>query len=143
MATYVHGKGANFQMDNAAGTLVDYSDIVTEATISLSVDTADTSHFGSNSKTYIVGQNDGTSSVTGLFDRARLATITAAFNNLLAGTSASLTVQLGPEGTAAGATKITQEMIITSLEIGASIGEAVSVTLELQRTGDTTFTVFP
>lgn len=139
MATYVHGKGARFSMDNAAGTLVDYSDVVSDANINISIDTADTSHFGSNAKTYITGQNDATSSVTALFDRARLGTIVAAFNGLLTGTIVSLTVELGPEGTATGATKISQEMIMTSLNIGASVADLVSVSFELQRTGDTTF----
>lgn len=139
MATYVHGKGAKFSMDNASGTLVDYSDIVSDANINISIDTADTSHFGSNAKTYITGQNDATSSVTGLFDRGRLGTIVAAFNGMLAGTIASLTVELAPEGTAVGATKISQEMIMTSLSIGASVADLVSVSFELQRTGDTTF----
>ena len=138
MATYIHGKGAKLFIDNAAGTLVEYSDITSEANISISVDTADTSHFGSNSKTYIVGQNDGTSNVTGLFDRGRLGTITAAHNALIASTIASVTVELAPEGNATGATKISQEMIITSLEVGASVGDLVSVSLQLQRTGDTT-----
>lgn len=142
MATYVHGKGAKFSMDNAAGTLTDISDIVTEANISINIDTADTSHFGSSAKEYITGQNDGTSSVTGLFDRTRLAMITSVFTSLAAGTIGSVTVELGPEGGASGATKISQEMILTSLEIGASIGDAVSVSFELQRTGATTFSTF-
>jgi hypothetical protein len=30
-------------------------------------------------------------------------------------------------------------MIITSLEIGASVGDMVSVSFDLQRTGDTTY----
>lgn len=139
MATYVHGKGSNFQMDNAAGTLVDFSTIVTEANIDISIDTADTSHFGSNSKTYITGQNDATGTVSGLFDRTLLATLTAVFAALNAATIASVTVQLGPEGTVTGSTKLTQEMIMTSLKIGASVGDLVSVSFDLQRTGDTTF----
>lgn len=142
MATYVHGKGASFSMDNASGTPVDYSDIVTEANISIQIDTADTSHFGSNAKTYITGQNDATSNVTGLFDRGRLTTIIAAFNALMNGTVQGLTVTLGPEGTGTGAIKIEQEMILTSLEVGASIGDAVSLSFELQRTGATTFGTF-
>lgn len=142
MATYIHGKGATFQMDNAGGTLVDYSDVVSDAKLDIKIDTADTSHFGSNSKTYITGQNDGTSSVTGLFDRGRLNTIIAAFNALLSATIQSLTVVLGPEGTATGATKISQEMIITTLSVGASVGNLVSFNFDLQRTGDTTFGAF-
>jgi hypothetical protein len=126
-------------MDNSSGTLVDYSPVVTSAKLDIKMDTADTSHFGSNSKTYIIGQNDATGSVSGMFDRTLLGTLTATINALLAGTIASVTVQLGPEGTAVGSTKITQEMIITSLEIGASVGDMVSVSFDLQRTGDTTY----
>lgn len=139
MATYVHGKGSNFNMDNAAGTPVDFSSIISEANLDISLDTADTSHFGSNSKTYITGQNDATGSVTGLFDRTLLATITTLYAGFCAGTTVSATVQLGPEGTTTGSTKITQEMIMTSLKIGANVGSLVSVSFDLQRTGDTTF----
>lgn len=141
MATYVHGKGAKFSLDTGtAGTaLTDISDIVTEANISIDIDQADTSHFGSNAKTYIVGQNDATSSVTALFDRARLLSLTQVLNSLLNGTVASITVEMGPEGGASGATKISQEMIISSFEVSASTSETVSVSMELQRTGDTTF----
>lgn len=142
MATYVHGKNAKFFMDDASGTPVDFSDVVTDAKISLSTATADTSHFGSNSKTYIIGQNDGTSTVTALFDRDRLATITAAQAALQAGTATSLTVTMAPEGTATGATKISQEMIITSLDIDAAVANVVSASFNLQRTGDTTFDVY-
>lgn len=143
MATYIHGKGAKFSMDvGVTPTLTDISDVVAEANLNISIDTADTSHFGSNSKTYITGQNDATSSVTGLFDRARLLSLTQAFGALMAGTLVSLTVEFGPEGGATGATKMSQEMIMTSLEVGASVGDLVSVTIELQRTGDTTFGVY-
>lgn len=139
MATYVHGKGAVFSMDNAAGTLVDYSAVVTEAKVSISLDTADTSHFGSSAKTYIAGQNDASGNVSGLFDRTLVGTLTASFNALMASTSLSLTVELGPEGSATGATKISGEYIMTSLEIGAAVGDAVHVSFNLQRTGATIF----
>jgi hypothetical protein len=67
MATYVHGKGAGFFMDNAAATQVDFSSIVTDAKLSIQLSTAETSHFGSSPKTYIAGQNEATGSVSGLF----------------------------------------------------------------------------
>jgi hypothetical protein len=139
MATYIHGKGAKFFIDDASGSLTEISDVVTEAKISISTDTADTSHFGSNSKTYIIGQNDATSSVTALFDRARLTMLTAAAAALQAGTITSLTVVLAPEGNGTGAIKISQEMIITGLDISASVGDVVGASFDLQRTGDTTY----
>lgn len=142
MATYVHGKGANFQIGNAAAALIDISPVVTDATISISIDSADTSHFGSNSKTYITGQNDAVSNVTGLFDRATVAMLTALFNAFVSGTVVSTQVVMGPEGTVTGSTKLTQAMIMTSLKIDAPVSGLVAASFDLQRTGDTTFGTF-
>jgi hypothetical protein len=142
MATYVHGKGAGFFMDNAAATQVDFSSIVTDAKLSIQLSTAETSHFGSSPKTYIAGQNEATGSVSGLFDRAQLLVLTTAFNALMAGTVLSLLVTLAPEGIATGSTKISQQMIMTQIDIGAAVGGVVSVSFNLIRTGATTFSAY-
>lgn len=142
MATYIHGKGASFQIADAGASLRDISAVVTEATLDISIDTADTSHFGSNSKTYITGQNDAVSNVTGLFDRTTLGYLTGLFTAFTTGTIVSTNVVLGPEGTATGATKLSQLMILTSLKIDAPVSGLVQASFDLQRTGDTTFGAF-
>ena len=139
---FVHGKNAYIQLDNSAGTLTNISGISNEVSYSLSLDTAETSVFGTSAKTYIMGQNDATISITGLFDATTASTIEGAIDALIAGTSASLSFVFGPEGSGSGKKKFSGECIVTSYEIGAPVGDVVSLSVELQRTGATTIGTF-
>jgi hypothetical protein len=139
---FVHGKNAYIQLDDSAGTLQNLSSISNEITFSLSIDTAETSVFGTNAKQYITGQNDATVSLTGLFDAASATIIEGTIDALVAGTIASATLVFGPEGSANGKKKYTQETIVTSYEIGAPVGDVVSLSVEFQRTGATTISTF-
>jgi hypothetical protein len=139
---FIHGKNAYIQLDNSAGTLVDLSSITNEVSFSLSIDTNETSVFGTSAKQYITGLNDGTISLTGLFDATSATVIEGTINALIAGTLASATLVFGPEGSAATKKKYTQEVLVTSYEIGAPVGDVVSLTVEFQRTGATTFSTF-
>lgn len=139
---FVHGKNAFVQLDNSAGTLVSLTAITNEISFSLSIDTAETSVFGNNSKQYISGQNDATISLTGLFDDTSATVIEGTIDALIAGTIASATLVFGPEGNAVGKKKYSQEVIVTSYEIGAPVGDVVSLSVEFQRTGTSTISVF-
>jgi len=139
---FVHGKNAYIQLDNSSGTLVDLSSITNEISFSIAIDTAETSVFGTNAKQYITGQNDATISLTGLFDATSATVIEGTIDALIAGTIASATLVFGPEGNAAGKKKYTQETIVTSYEIGAPVGDVVSLSVEFQRTGATTISTF-
>lgn len=139
---FVHGKNAYIQLDNSAGTLTNISGIANEVSYSLSLETAETSVFGSSSKTYIMGQNDATISIQGLFDATTATTIEGAIDSLINGTNASLSFVFGPEGSGTGKKKFSGECIVTSYEIGAPVGDVVSLSVELQRTGATTIGTF-
>jgi hypothetical protein len=139
---FVHGKNAYIQLDNSAGTLVALTSIANEISYSLSLDTAETSVFGASAKTYIMGQNDATISISGLFDATNATVIEGTIDALIAGTLATASLVFGPEGSGVGKKKITCETIVTSYEISAPVGDVVSLSLELQRTGATTTTTF-
>ena len=139
---FIHGKNAYIQLDNSAGTLVDLSSISNEVSYSLSIDTAETSVFGSNAKQYITGQNDATISLSGLFDATSATVIEGTIDALIAGTLASASLVFGPEGNGSGKKKYSCEVIVTSYEIGAPVGDVVSLTVEFQRTGATTIGTF-
>jgi hypothetical protein len=68
MPTFRHGKSTVFKVDNAAGSLTDISNTLTDVSFPQSVDTAETSAFGSSAKSYVVGLSDGTLSVSGNYD---------------------------------------------------------------------------
>ena len=139
---FVHGKNAFIQLDNSAGTLTSLTTITNEVSFSMSIDTAETSVFGTNAKSYITGQNDATISLTGLFDDVSATVIEGTIDALIAGTLASATLVFGPEGNAVGKKKYTQEVIVTSYEIGAPVGDVVSLSVEFQRTGASTIATF-
>lgn len=137
MPTFSHGKNSKIQIDNAAGTLVDISNVVNSVDLPRSLDTADTSVFGSNDKTFVAGQADGTVSIAGLFDPTVDAQINAVMQGFLDGTILSSTVEYSPQGGAVGKIKYTQEVIWTSYGVSAGIGDVLNFKLEGQRTGST------
>lgn len=137
---FVHGKNSVIKVDNAAGTLVDISAVTNSVDLPRSVDTAETSHFGSSAKEYIVGLNDGTVSISGLYDPAIDSTLSASVDAVLAGTLASASVEYSPAGLPASATKPTfkLEVLWTSYSVSGGVGDPISFKLEGQRTGATT-----
>jgi hypothetical protein len=137
---FVHGKNSTIKVDNAAGTLTDISAVVNSVDMPRSVDTAETSHFGTSAKEYIVGLNDSTVTISGLYDPAVDATLSAAVDAVIAGTLATATVEYAPNGGPVSATKpkFTFEVIWTAYNTTGGVGDPVGFTLEGQRTGATT-----
>jgi len=130
MPTFRHGKSTVFKVDNAAGTLTDISNTLTDVGFPQSVDTAETSAFGSSAKSYVVGLSDATLSVSGNFDATVDAHLAA-----IVGKADSVSFEYGPEGSTATYTKYTGEALLTSYEKSGAIGDVVSYSAEFQVTG--------
>jgi hypothetical protein len=130
MPTFRHGKSTSFKVDNAGGSLTDISNTLTDVSFPQSVETAETTSFGSSAKTYIVGLSDSTVSVSGNFD----ATVDAHLGGIL-GQAATVSFEYGPEGTTAGQVKYTGEAILTSYEKSGGVGDVVTYSAEFQVTG--------
>jgi hypothetical protein len=133
MPTFRHGKSTVFKVDNAAGTLTDISNTLTDVSFPQSVETAETTSFGSSAKTYIVGLSDSTVSASGNFD----ATVDTHLAAVL-GQAATLSFEYGPEGSTAGQVKYTGEAILTSYEKSGAVGDVVTYSAEFQVTGAVT-----
>ena len=133
MPTFRHGKSTVFKVDNSGGTLTDISNSLTDVSFPQSVDTAETSAFGSSAKTYVVGLTDATISISGMFD----ATVDAHLNGIL-GQAATVSFEYGPEGSTSSNVKYTGEAILTSYEKSGSIGDMVSYSAEFQVSGAVT-----
>ena len=127
---FVHGKSAAFKLDNAAGSLVDYSAYLEDISFPRSVETAETTTFGSSAKSYITGLTDATVSLSGKFDATADATLAG-----VVGQAASLSFEYGPAGSGSGLVKYSGEAIMTSYEVGATVGDVVTASVELQVTG--------
>jgi hypothetical protein len=130
MPTFRHGKTASFKVDNSGGSLTDISDTLNSVSFPREIETLETTSFGSNSRSYVVGFADATISVEGSFD----ATVDAHLAGIL-GQEASVSFEYGPEGTTSGRVKYTGEALMTSYETSAGIGDIVSYSAEFQVTG--------
>jgi hypothetical protein len=133
MPTFRHGKSTVFKVDNAGGSLTDISNTLTDVSFPQSVETAETTSFGSSAKTYIVGLTDSTVSASGNFDATVDAHLAA-----VVGQAATLSFEYGPEGSTAGQVKYTGEAILTSYEKSGAVGDVVTYSAEFQVTGAVT-----
>jgi predicted secreted protein len=129
MPTFVHGKSTNFQLDDTSGTIRDISDTITSVDFPETLDTAETTAFGSSAKSYIVGLTDATISVSGIWD--------ATVDGYIAGGAepASRSFVFGPAGSTVSNVKYTGEAIVTSYSISNPVGDVVTYSLDLQVTG--------
>ena len=135
MPTFVHGKSTDFELDDTGGTSRSLSNVLTSVDFPETIDTAESTAFGSTSKSYLVGLRDATISVSGLWD--------ATVDGYIIGTEpASRTFIFGPAGSTGGNVKYTGECIVTSYAISNPVADAVSFSLDLQVTGDVTRTTY-
>lgn len=134
MPTFSHGKSAVFKIADSGSTLRDVSSVVNTASLSRSAETAEVTALGNASKAYIPGLKDATISVEGMAD----VTTSGYFDGVLGATT---TWEYYPAGTAVGQVKYSGSGILTSLETSAEVGGAVSISGEVQVTGDVTRTV--
>lgn len=123
---FAHGKNAVFQLGsvNTPSTLVDISGVLTEAALSGTTDTVETTTFGAGNKTYLTGFPDFTINLTGFVDDGGIAAQLADLN----GSDVVVDFEFGPIGDATGAPKHTGSVLLANYSPTSSIGGAVSFT---------------
>ena len=135
MPTFVHGKSTNFSLDDTGGTSRDLSSTLTSVDFPETIETADTTAFGSTFRSYIVGLRDATISISGLWD--------ATTDGYIIGTEpATRTFIFGPAGSTGGNIKYTGECILTGYSVSNPVGDVVTYSIDLQCTGGVTRTTF-
>jgi predicted secreted protein len=131
MPTFAHGKSTDFALDDTGGTSRSLANTLTDVSFPQSIDTAETTAFGSTNKSYIVGLKDTTISVSGLWD--------ATIDGYLSGTEpASRSFIYGPAGSTGGNVKYTGEAIMTNYSVSNPVGDVVTFSVDLQVTGAVT-----
>jgi len=137
MPTFKHGKNAQFELE---GT--NLSTTLNEISLPREIETAETTAFGTQDKTYIVGLSDATVSLSGMFDATTNTAISTVISNLKSGSIASASFTYGPSGSVASSPKFTGEALVTSYEISSPVGDVITYSLELQCTGAVTGTTY-
>ena len=131
MPTFAPGKSTDFAIDDPGGSSRNISNTLTDVSFPQTIDTAETTAFGSSNKSYIVGLKDTTISVTGLWD--------ATVDGYLSGTEpASRSFIFGPAGSSGGNVKYSGEAIMTNYSQGNPVGDVVTFTADFQVTGAVT-----
>lgn len=126
-----HGKATGIAVDGN-----DLTDYFNSASSTATVETAETTTFGKNSMTYLVGQRDGTVSLEGFYDGA-----TNAVDDVLApilGTddgSAVLVQYGGVEADSSGLRCTFGNGEATSYEISSPVSDVVAISFEVQADG--------
>lgn len=127
MPTFRHGKKTAVLLN---GT--NMSPFLNEATTTTEIETAETTTFGDQDKTYIVGLADGTISTSGLFDSTAGASDDV-LRGLIAQDDNTFTVL--PEGVTAGSRAIIANGQLTSYEVSSPVGDVISISAEVQADG--------
>ena len=131
MPTFAHGKSTDFAIDDTGGSSRNISNTLTDVSFPQTIDTAETTAFGSSNKSYIVGLKDTTISVSGIWD--------ATVDGYISGTDpASRSFIYGPAGSTGGNVKYTGEAIMTNYAVNNPVGDVVTFSMDLQVTGSVT-----
>ena len=132
MPTFVHGKSVDFALDDTSGSSRNISDTLNSVDFPEVTETADTTAFGSSSRSFIVGLESATISISGLWD-------STVDGYMKGGTEpASRSFIYGPAGSTGGNVKYTGEAILTNYSISSPVGDVVTYSVDLQVTGAVT-----
>ena len=127
MPTFRHGKKTAVFLN---GT--DMSPFLNEATQTQEIETAETTAFSDDDKTYITGLGDGTISTSGMFDSTA-----GASDPVLRGTigQEDNTFTVLPEGSTSGSRAVIANGQLTSYEVSSPVGDVVAISAEVQADG--------
>lgn len=133
---FIHGKKSVIKVDNSSGSLVDLSAFCEDVSLSRDIETAEVTTFGEDAKAYITGLTDATVSFSGKFDSATSAAVDPVLAGILGQTATVSWVYRVNEAVVSATNPEYQgEGILTSYEISAGVGDAVTFSAELQCTG--------
>jgi len=128
MPTFRHGKNINVFIDQ-----YDFSTYFNDVSATNSVDTAETSAFGTSAKTYVVGHRDGTVSLGGMFESTASTGTDQYFASVL-GSATKQKVIVAVEGHSNGTGAIMLQADDTSYEVSSAIADIVQASAEFQST---------
>jgi hypothetical protein len=128
MPTFRHGKNVNVFLDQ-----YDFSTYFNNVSASTTIDTAETSAFGTSAKSYVVGHRDGTVSLSGMFEATESVGTDQFFASAL-GSATKIKLIVAPEGNSVGAGAIVLVADDTSYEVSSAIADIVQASAEFQST---------
>lgn len=121
---FAHGKTSHISVDGS-----DISQYVDSVDHGRTQETAEVTAFGDSDKAFIAGLMDGTFGLSGHWDPTADAALAGCFDG------GTVEVIYGPAGNGSGAVRYTAQCIITEYSQSNPVGDKVSWSASLQRTG--------
>lgn len=131
---FVHGKGAAFKIDDAAGTLQTLTAYLDSVELNNVGDVAESTTMGAEAKTYLSGQTDATISISGKYDSTASTGPDVVLNGIV-GKETTSSFEYGPEGGTSTKVKYSGECFLTSYVVSAPVADVVTFTADFQVTG--------
>lgn len=135
--TFRHGKSATIFFATAGSTTgaVRLSSGMNDASLDRSVDTAETTVFGANDKSYLAGLRSASFGLKGNFSSTHAKRFEAMLGNSTGGY-----LIYAPESTTAGRRKYKGAVIIDSYKVASPVGDKLGLEVNLMWTGAVTST---
>jgi len=134
-----HGKNAVVQLDNGAGTLTDITSYLSKASLERMRETAETTVFGLNDKTFVAGLKEASFSGEGNFDPA----LDLILSDDIGDDTNTKTLQYDPQGSTSGLPRYSVECWVEKYSIDTSVGEKGQCSFDLKCTGAVTRSTVP
>ena len=128
---FSHGSKAKFKLADSADTLTDISTYLDSVDMEGTVDTAETSTYGTDSKTHLAGMIGRRMNLSGMYD----PTIDALISGILGPFSNPKAFEYDPQGIATGTPKFTGNAIVASYKVTSPLKDVVKFALVLEVTG--------
>lgn len=140
----VHGKKAKVYLTDVGGTERDLSNFFNSFEVNQPVDMAETSGFGDNDKTYVVGLKSATLRGAGLWSGTANEVDDVLMGLLGGGASGTVNTvfKWAPQGSASGFPYLTGTALVTNYSPNSAIGGAVTFSFDGQVSGSITRSTF-
>lgn len=132
----IHGKDTAFSLeDSAASTLRILDSQLNNVSFNRSNDTHDSTVFGDEGHTFIVGLTNGTITIEGFWDKTASTGTATVLDSLMGLDNVTLGWEYGPEGRTTGLVKYSGECVLSSLDYTSPVADLVTFTAQLQISG--------
>lgn len=144
---FFHGKNTYFSIEDLTSTERNLSTFLREVSFPRTLDTPETTAFGSTAKSYVVGLVDSRFSISGMFDPTATTGPDAVLNAIYGQTgptsggdsgTTGFDFVYGPAGNTATYIKYSGKAHLTSYQVQGSVSDMVAFSADFQVTGAVT-----
>lgn len=138
---YSHGKDAYFSVEDSGGSTLRVIVGVKTITFTQENELADVTILGDEGRKYQPGLTNGTMQITGLWDDTAMTGSHTVLQSLV-GIETAVDFEVGTEGNASGATKLSGACCLASYEWNSDVGDMVMFTATFNISGSVTAGTF-